>query len=587
LKEVFVRIRLLAATVAALVAASAGVSQAQSAYSADNKAAALPPVTDAMLAKPNPEDWLMFSRTYDAQRYSPLDQIDRRNVGKLTLAWQHEMGTGLQESIPIAYRGRLYAFHAGAIIRAFDGATGELVWEYKRPGFSKTKGLAIYEDLVYFTTPDGALVALDANDGKVRWETKIGNAPGTSGPIVVEGKVVTGRACAGKREGCFIAAHDARTGQEVWKFHTVPAKGEPGADSWGPDGPADNNTASTWGLMGSFDPVRRLIYWGIADPLPLTRIARHGGNADAVPRTSPSELYSNSTVALDPDTGKLVWYYQHLPGDDWDQDFTNERVLVRSAFNPDPKYIKWINPDVKRGEQRNMTLNVGEGGGLFALDRDTGQFLWATPFPFDTPEFLISDVDVHTGKTTINWDTVLKKPGDRHVVCAYNTKSYWPMSYHPGENALYIPYVDNCLDMTALVPGAAYQPELRTAVRRPGRDPNQWGGIAKVNVSTGQIERIYEGKMPSVGATLTTAGGLVFSSDLDKKLRALDAKNGKVLWETTLDAPVANSTITYAANGKQYVAVLTGMGGMTGGLYKQAGVEPKPIKNSIAVFALP
>jgi alcohol dehydrogenase (cytochrome c) len=529
----------------------------------------------------------MFSRTYDAQRFSPLDEIDRRNVDKLELAWKHEMGAGLQESIPIVYRGLLYAFHAGATIRAYDAAKGTVVWEYKRPGFSKTKGLAIYEDLVYFTTPDGALVALDAANGNVRWETKVGNAAGTSGPIVVEGKVITGRACAGKREGCFIAAHDALTGKEAWKFHTVPAKGEPGSESWGLDGPADNNTASTWGLMGSYDPARKLVYWGIADPLPLTRLTRHGGNADAVPRTSPSELYSNSTVALDPDTGKLAWYYQHLPGDDWDQDFTNERVLIRTTFDPDPKLVKWINPDVRRGEQRNMSINLGEGGGLFALDRDTGQFLWAMPFPFDTPEFLISDVDTRTGKTTINWDVVLKKPGERHVVCAYNTKSYWPMSYHPGENAMYIPYVDNCLDMTALAPGAAYQPELRKAVRRPGSDPDKWGGVAKVNMTTGKVDRIYEGKLPGIGATLATAGDLVFWGDLDRKLRALDARSGRVLWETSLDAPVSSSTITYAVDGKQYVAVLTGMGGMTGGLYTQAGLPVPQVENSIYVFALP
>jgi alcohol dehydrogenase (cytochrome c) len=147
--------------------------------------------------------------------------------------------------------------------------------------------------------------------------------------------------------------------------------------------------------------------------------------------------------------------------------------------------------------------------------------------------------------------------------------------------------VDNCLDMTALTPGAAYQPELRTAVRRPGSDPEKWGGIAKVNMSTGRIDRIYEGAMPGVGATLATAGGLVFWGSLDRNFRALDARDGKVLWETTLDAPVANSTITYAVDGKQYVAVLTGMGGMTGGLYRQAGVDPGQIKNGIFVFALP
>ena len=549
------------------------------------------PVTDEILRNPSPNDWLMFSRTYDAQRFSPLTQINKQNVGQLRLAWTKEMASGgSQESIPLVYRGVIYAFSPAATIQALDGANGNLIWEYKRAGSSKTKGLAIYEDMVYFTTPDGALVALDARDGKVRWETKIGEAAGTSGPIVVEGKVITGRACARTRESCFIAAHDARTGKEIWKFHTIPAKGEPGSESWGPDGPADNMMASTWGMMGSYDPARKLIYWGIANPMPNTRMARHAGNAEAISKTAPADLYTNSTVALDPNTGKLAWYFQHLPGDDWDQDYTNERVLLRAAVNPDPKSVKWINPDVPRNQQRNISMNVGEGGGLFALDRDTGQFLWATPFPYDTPEFLISNIDGKTGKTSINWDVVLKKPGEHHVICSYNTKSYWPMSYHPGKNSLYIPYVDNCLDMTAAAPAADGKPaagERRTGVPRPGSDPEKFGGLAKVNVTTGEIQRIYEGRVPGVAATLATAGDVVFWGDLNRKFRAFDADSGKILWETTLGGPVSNSTITYSVNGKQYVAVLVGNGGLMAGLLREAGVEATPFTNGIYVFALP
>ena len=548
-------------------------------------------VTDDVLKSPSPNDWLMFSRTYDAQRFSPLSQINKQNVGRLQLAWKRDMGTGgSQESIPLVYRGVMYTFHPGAVIQAIDAAKGTLIWEYKRDGNSKTKGLAIYEDMVYFTTPDGSLVALDAKNGRVRWETKVGAAAGTSGPIVVEGKVVTGRACARTRESCFIAGHDARTGKELWKFYTVPAKGEPGADSWGPDGPADTMMASTWGMMGSYDPVRRLVIWGVANPMPNTRMARHSGNADAVSRTAPSDLYSNSTVALDPATGRLAWYFQHLPGDDWDQDYTNERVLIRTAVSPDPKSVKWINPDVPRGQQRNLSVNVGEGGGLFAIDRDTGQFLWATPFPFDDPGFLISNIDGKTGKTSINWDVVLKEPGERHVICSYNTKSYWPMSYHPGKNAMYIPYVDNCLDMTAAEPAIGDKPaspERRAATRRPGSDPAKFGGIAKVNMSTGAIERIYEGPAPGVAATLATAGDVVFWGALDRKFRAFDADSGKILWETLLDGPVSNSTISYAVDGKQYVAVLVGNGGLMAGLLRQAGIEATPFGNGLYVFALP
>jgi len=290
------------------------------------------------------------------------------------------------------------------------------------------------------------------------------------------------------------------------------------------------------------------------------------------------------------DTGKLTWYYQHLPGDDWDQDYTNERILLRTRVNPDPKFVKWINPDIPRNQERDIVVNVGEGGGIFALDRTSGQFLWANPFPFDDPNFLISNIDVKTGRTTINWDVVLKQPGERHVICAYNAKSYWPMSYHPGKNSLYVPYVDNCLDMTRAAPapstGGNSEPERRTGVRRPGSDPEKFGGIARINMATGEIQRIYEGRAPGTGATLVTAGDLVFWGDLDHHFYAFDADTGSILWQTRLDGPIQNSTITYAVNGKQYVAVLTGFGGLSAGLLRQAGLEPVN-KNGLYVFALP
>jgi alcohol dehydrogenase (cytochrome c) len=539
-----------------------------------------------MLANPSPEDWLMFSRTYDAQRYSPLKEITKENVGQLKLVFSTEMKTGTQESIPIVYRGVIYAANPGSTVQAIDGTNGKLIWEYKRPtGMTKTKGLAIYQDMIYYTAPEGVLVALDARDGTVRWEQKIGEAQHTSGPIVVEGKVIAGRACARTRESCFISANDARTGEAVWKFQDIPGPGEPGAETWGPGGPADNMMASTWALMGSFDPVRRVIYWGIANPMPNTRMERHNGDPAGTAKTAPADLYSNSTVALDPATGKLKWYYQHLPGDDWDQDYTNERVLFRTAVNPDSQYVKWINPDVRKGEQHDVSVNVGEGGGMWALDRNTGQFLWANPFPYDNPNFLISDIEAKTGRVTINYDLVMKKPGDHHVICFWNTKSYWPMSYHPATNSMYVPFNDNCLDMTAK---DGTKPERRGGSMGPRAmaDPNFFGGIAKVNMTTGQTTTFYNGKAPSNGATLSTGGGLVFWGDLDRHFFAFDAETGKILWQTTMDAPIQNSTITYAVNGKQYIAVLGGLGGLSSGLLRQAGLQPVQ-KDGLYVFALP
>jgi alcohol dehydrogenase (cytochrome c) len=645
------------------------------------------PVTTQMLEKPSPNDWLMFSRTYDAQRFSPLDQIKKSNVGQLKLAWSKDMATGSQESIPLVHDGILYTLStgpaggpAGPYLWALDAATGALLWEYKRPtgGANNTKAFAMFEDMVYYPGGD-TIVALDARTGAVRWET-VAAVQGTrlsSGLVMAGDKIISGRTCLGsgnRQASCYIAAHDARTGKELWKFYTAAGTENAEADkSWG-GAPVEGRAASTWGLTGSYDPVKKVVYWGVANPMANTRAARHSGNSNAIGMSAPADLYSNSTVALNPENGKLLWYFQHLPGDDWDQDYTNERILLRTAVNPDPKVVKWINPTIARNSQHDISVSVGEGGGLFALDRNDGKFLWAIPFPYDTPRFLISRIDPD-GKTWINEDLIVDIPGERHVICSYNTKSYWPMSYHPGKNSLYIPYVDNCLDMRSANPaggaippppyevspstcqgpplpvaveaapaadpaggrgagpgagaagagaaggggrgggapggggagagaqgrggaaqgggggrggGGTGNPEVRTAIRREGGDPQKFAGVAKVNMTTGELTRLFETCSPGNGATLTTAGDLVFWGDLARNFRAIDADNGKVLWQTVLPGSIQNSTITYAVNGKQYIAVLTGRGGVTGGLINQANIQPPPPNtNGIYVFALP
>ena len=548
------------------------------------------PVTQQMLLNPSPEDWLMYSRTYDAQRYSPLKEITRADVAQLRMAWTRGFGPGTTETIPIVHNGVIYVVEPGAIVQALDGSNGDLLWEYKRKvpanvaSSARTKDLAIYQDVVVYSAPDGFIVGLDARTGEQRWQTATGDGNNTSGSIVVEGLAITGKGCGKTRDTCFVGAYDALTGKEVWKFYNVPAPGEPGSESWGTPF-LDTNLASTWGLPGTYDPVRKQLYWGIANAMPNTRLQRHGGNPDGTSRTAPADLYSNSTVSLNPATGKLNWYYQHLPGDDWDQDYTHERTLVRAKFNPDPKYVKWFNPDVKRGEERDMAVMVGEGGGVFALDRGNGQFLWATPFPYDDPLFLISNIDGKTGKTTINFDLVNKKPGERHTICFYNTRSFWPTAYHPGADSLYVPYIDNCLDMTSKSDAG---PERRIPVPQPGSDPNKLTGIGKINLSTGEVLRFNEGRSPSNGAMLTTAGDLVFHGDMNRRFRAFDVYTGKQLWEGIVGGHVSVSTISYAAGGKQYIAIMTGDGLLDGSLLAETP-ELKPPKgsNAIFVFALP
>ena len=548
------------------------------------------PVTRKMLLNPSPNDWLMYSRTYDNQRFSPLDQINRLNVAQLRMAWARGMSPGIHEHIPLVYRGVMYVANPGGL-QALDATNGDLIWDYRREpreGMRERAGrtIAIYEDLIFYNAPDEYLVALDARSGELQWETK--DAYSSSGPRIIDGKVIGGMHGCGaetRRIEC-IMAYDPRTGKELWKFYTTAAPGEPGGDTWG-NLPVEKRNASPWGLPGSYDPIRKLTYWGIANPSPYTRLKRYG-DPDAIPRSAPAELYSNSTVALDPDTGKLAWYYQHLPGDDWDFDHVHERILLRTPFRPDPNEVKWINPRISRGQERDVVVSIAESGGIWVLDRATGEFLWAMPFPYDVPNFYISHIDVETGKTHLNWDLVLKEEGDRHIICFENTNSYWPMAYDPGRNSLYIPYHDSCLDATANN-ASSRGVEPKIAIPRPGSDPNAFGGIAKVSMETGEIQRIYTAPVSGNGAMLVTAGNLLFWGDLDRRLRAFDADTGEILWETVVGAIVQMGTITYSVNGKQYVAVLTGdgAGGTRHPLRQIGNITPPRGHNAIYVFALP
>ncbi len=557
-------------------------------------------VTDALLLDPDPSDWLMFSRTYDNQRFSPLNQINRGNVSQLQLVWSHDMHPGTQENIPLVHDGVMFVANPKGIIQALDAADGKLLWEYRRPlpgdiekyirAVGRTRMLALYADRVYYASPDGYLVALDARSGEQRWETLVqdykSQTQHTTGPFVVNGKVLTGRNCGNTREYCFIAAHDAGSGDELWKFFTTAADGEPGGDTWG-DMPNDRRLASPWGLPGGFDPEKNLVYWGTANPSPHTRIKRHDGDPFAVPLSAPSELFSNSTLALNPDTGELAWYYQHLPGDDWDSDYTHERILFRAAFDPDPDAVKWISPDIDEGERRDMLVTVGEPGGLWVLDGDSGDFLWATPFPYDTPDFHIADIDVRSGTTRISRDKILTRDGEQHTTCFQNTKSYWPMAYHPGKNALYVPYHDACVTRTGNL--MLNNGHSRVSHLREGADPDAFAGIAKVDMSTGRITHLHTQRNPGNGAVLLTAGELVFWGDMSGSFYAIDADAGEILWDASVTGIIQTSTITYAVDERQYVAILTGDG--LSGTYGPLAIVPElqvtRERNAIHVFALP
>jgi alcohol dehydrogenase (cytochrome c) len=612
-----------------------------------------------MLAAPDAADWLLYSRTYDAQRFSPLDQINRGNVADLELAWTKPIPDGVIEVIPVVHDGVMYlpvpaggggggrgrgrgrrggdadadvadiddsagedvaevddgagesvaeiddgdgAADGGGVM-AIDATTGETLWHYRpeRPLSSRAKSISIYADLILFSAPAGGdelepVIALDARTGELRWSTPVTEENHTAGTLVADGKVISGRTCNSSREQCYIVAHDALTGEEVWRFHTTPGAGERGDESWAGT-PVSERRASTWGLPGGYDPELGLVYWGISNPMPNTRAARHDGNPRAISDTAPADLYSNSTVALDVDTGELVWYYQHLPGDDWDMDINHEKVLLSTALEPDPAFVKWISPNFRRGEVREVLVTSGEGGGFWVNDARTGEFLWAMPFPYDTPNFILSDIDVETGATKINWDNVLTEPGANRTICYWNTRNYWPSAYHPGENSIYIPYFDYCLSMTRATEDpdgegeGEGEDERRTGARRPGSDPGKFAGIAKIDMRTGEITRFNEGRVGGNGAMLATAGNLLFWGDILHVLHAFDVATGEELWRSEpLGATIMTSTITYAVDGRQYVAVVNGDStfGSPRTMAEWGGIElPEDRGNFINVFALP
>ena len=333
-------------TAVALLGAAPGVAGAQ-------PAADFPPVTDAMLQDPAPADWLMWRRTLDGWGYSPLDQIDRGNVDQLRMVWSRALTAGRQQGTPLAYGGVMYMPNPRDVIQAIDAVTGDLLWEYRRArpadltehiitALSEgNRNIAIHGNLIIDTSTDDYVFALDAATGRLVWETQIldyrkNPAHQTSGPIIANGKVVSGRGCMpdGGPDACVIAAHDARTGEELWRTRMIPAPGEPGDETWGDVPFEERRHVGAW-MVPSYDPELNLIYVGTSVTSPAPKFMLGGRNLQ--------HLYHNSTLALDADSGDIVWYYQHL-NDHWDLDHPFERILVDTAVAPDAGAVNWINP---------------------------------------------------------------------------------------------------------------------------------------------------------------------------------------------------------------------------------------------------
>ena len=342
------------------------------------------PVTDEMLLQPQPENWISFRNGYSLWGYSSLSQIHVGNVGELRLVWSRAMQQGYQEVEPTVYDGVMFLANVQDIVQALDATTGDLLWEYRRDlpdNIANVTGtryryrnVSIYDDKIFLATNDAYLVALDARTGEVVWETQRADyrerVAQTAGPVIVKGKVITGSRCnpsSPRPGGCFITAHDVRTGQELWRVNTAATPDQPGGDTWGGLPVSARRHASAW-MVGSYDPELDLVYWGTGPPAPLPEKLRGAGKADL--------LYTNSTLALDPDTGEMMWYFQHLPRDNWDLDHVFERIIVETQVFPNPDDVPWISPNLRAGETRKVITGIpGKTGLVWTLDAATGGVL--------------------------------------------------------------------------------------------------------------------------------------------------------------------------------------------------------------------
>ena len=531
------------------------------------------PLTDAMLRDPNPADWPMMRRNFYAHSYSPLDQINTETVKTLQLEWVWNMHEGDSEPAPLVYNGIVYLINPGNVIQALDGKTGELIWEHWTGPANRQdmRNIAMYNDKIIQATTDARLVALDARTGEQLWETTIAdNTKGfsnSSGPIVADGKIINGLAGCSRYipEDCYISAYNANTGELLWQFETIAEMDEPGGDTWGGLDNVFRAGGETW-ITGSYDPNLRLTYWGTAQQKPWVPVSRHMTIYDV-------GLFTNSTVAVNVDTGQLDWYFQHVPAEALDLDEVFERVLVNRG---DDKFV----------------FSIGKHGILWKNDRITGEFIGFKETVFQNA---FTDIDPETGAVTYREDIQNAQLNEWTSACPSSAggKDWHSMSYHPPSGLIIAPLSQTCLENAAreiaLVQGGGGVGASRKFFEMPGTNGNL-GKVGAYDVDTMEEVWSHQQRASLHTGTISTGGDLVFVGDLDRRFKALDVSTGEILWETRLGTSVQGHPVSFAIEGKQYIAVTTALGGTSPRTVP--GVIATEISyprwgNAIYVFSLP
>jgi alcohol dehydrogenase (cytochrome c) len=521
-------------------------------------------VTSERLLNPDrePQNWLMNHRTYDGQRFSPLTRINKDNVKNLRLAYVVPLGGDsggeFNEATPLAEDGFLYITDSWGVLYKIDGTSGDrgrVVWRMdpKQERQQANRGAALWGNLVITPANRPArVIATDKETGKVVWETNVtfgsSQMGNTGAPLVVKDKVVFGAAGSDAGWRGWVAALDAATGKREWLTYTIPAPGEPGSETW----KGNNNAWQTGGgavwLTGTYDAQINQMIWGTGNPVPMMdAYARPGDN-----------LYTNSAISLNPDTGKMNWYFQYTPGDHWDFDEAHTHILIDGVVN---------------GEPRKLITHSGRNGFVYTFERSNGQILLAKPY-MDNINWT-KGIDQKTGKP-LDYDPQKEvqtysgvaaptpnEPVRRLCPNRMGGSNFWPTSYSPKTKLLYIPALTACEDVTNNEELAAAGKATGWFVRSGGgyRAPERYeSNLTAVDPFTGEVKKNVHLPYPNFSGTLATGGGLIFLALLDGTVAAYDDVTLEELWKINVGSGFSAPPMTFEVNGKQFIAIASGLG---------------------------
>lgn len=507
----------------------------------------LRPVSSADLVKPPAEDWLIWRRSYDAWGWSPLKQINRKNARALKVAWAWSLPPGGNMMTPMVRDGVLYALSFNDVLEALDARTGDLLWRHQHRISESVipqgkKGVALAEDLVLMPTSDMHVLAINAKSGAVVWDHQIEthgekNHQIKSAPLVADGKVIIGvNGFNDVKGGNFVVAIDLKTGREAWRFYTVARPDGVGGNTWNGLPLERRNGGSVW-VSATYDPGRNVVYFGAAPTYDGALLRKPSGLANV----SSDALFTNSTVALDAATGKLLWYFQHQPNDQLDHDWAFERTLLNLKVN---------------GQSRAVLVTGGKGAIFEALDRATGQYLYSMDLGLQN---VITHIDPKTGAKTLNPAAV---PAPDQILVgeslpgacpnAIGARNHMSTSFSPERQLLFVPLNDTCI--TPFPDGQRWQKEPQST-GQPA-----YGQLQALDLQNRSVKWTTKTAAGPVSGSLSTAGGLVFLGFADRTFRAFDDRNGKELWSVKLDNAPASYPVTFSVGGRQYVAVATNEG---------------------------